>query len=142
MRFASVESLIVTVAPSSPMEAAPVVRYRPLLSVKTELRAVERLDPELTELFPVRVEDNAPSAVVDDEEEARELFREASSVRLNDSVPTLAEDLMRKVDSSASEKPKPPVRWEIETPKFSSESHLRPSFLDAPAERRMKRASM
>ena len=55
---------------------------------------------------------------------------------------TLESALTPKVASLASDIEKPPVRCESETPKFSSESHLRPSFLEAPAERRTKRASM
>ena len=61
--------------------------------------------------------------------------------------PTAAEAMREsaltpKVASLASVIEKPPERCESETPKFSSESHLRPSFLEAPAERRTKRASM
>ena len=57
-------------------------------------------------------------------------------------VATRESALTPKVASLASDIENPPERWERETPKFSSESHLRPSFLEAPAERRTKRASM
>ena len=78
---------------------------------------------------------------------ARELDSTSSTHERERLSPTAAEETLEsaltpKVASLASDIENPPERWERETPKFSSESHLRPSFLEAPAERRTKRASM